>query len=222
MDRPTQQLHRWEGVEGVVAGKDLKAGGTWLAVRHGQLAAVTNFRVVPPPSDNQRSRGELPLLAVNQENESFRSLLLQRGALFGPVSLIWGNPQQLFSWSNQRPGILSLQSGVHALSNAFLNTPWVKMEKGKAGLRELIERDLINHSSLFSLLEDTEPTSDELLPKTGLALEQERHLSSIRVPVQGGYGSRSATVVLMRDDGGSEIWEKNYLTDELVQIQDNN
>ena len=48
---------------GVFAGRDRRAGGTWLAVgRHG-LAAVTNITGIPP-RPGAPSRGQLPLLAL--------------------------------------------------------------------------------------------------------------------------------------------------------------
>jgi hypothetical protein len=48
---------------GVFAGRDRRAGGTWLAVGNGRLAALTNVAEAPRQL-NARSRGELPLLAV--------------------------------------------------------------------------------------------------------------------------------------------------------------
>jgi hypothetical protein len=48
---------------GVFGGRDREAGGTWLAVRAGGLAALTNIGGAPPRSDAP-SRGELPLAAL--------------------------------------------------------------------------------------------------------------------------------------------------------------
>jgi uncharacterized protein with NRDE domain len=47
----------------VFGGRDRQAGGTWLAVRAGGLAALTNISGAPPRSDAP-SRGELPLAAL--------------------------------------------------------------------------------------------------------------------------------------------------------------
>jgi len=48
---------------GVFAGRDRTAGGTWLAVRAGAIAAITNIGGAERRPD-ARSRGELPLLAL--------------------------------------------------------------------------------------------------------------------------------------------------------------
>ena len=48
---------------GVFAGRDRQAGGTWLAVRAGGLAALTNIGGMPRRPDAP-SRGDLPLAAL--------------------------------------------------------------------------------------------------------------------------------------------------------------
>src|SRR5258708_353534 len=58
-DRPTRSLHEWDDDPNIIGGRDLRAGGSWLAVTlDGRFAAVTNIRGIddaPAP----RSRGEL-------------------------------------------------------------------------------------------------------------------------------------------------------------------
>lgn len=56
-----------EDYPGVVAGRDLTAGGTWMALNgHGVMAAVLNRHGSLGPAAGKRSRGELPLLALDQ------------------------------------------------------------------------------------------------------------------------------------------------------------
>ena len=56
----------WPDHPGVVAGRDRTAGGTWMGInRHGVVAAVLNRPGTLGPAAGKRSRGELPLLALD-------------------------------------------------------------------------------------------------------------------------------------------------------------
>ncbi len=54
----------WPDRPGVVGGRDREAGGTWMAMRGGVVAAVLNRPGSLGPAPGKRSRGELPLLAL--------------------------------------------------------------------------------------------------------------------------------------------------------------
>ena len=55
--RETRQAHHWGN--GVIAGRDGRAGGTWLGIGpNSRFAAITNRRG-SPPKEGLRSRGEL-------------------------------------------------------------------------------------------------------------------------------------------------------------------
>ena len=55
----------WPGRPGVIAGRDHSGGGTWMGVNaKGVVAAVLNRQGSLGPAPGKRSRGELPLLAL--------------------------------------------------------------------------------------------------------------------------------------------------------------
>ena len=57
-DRPTAPLGFWREAPHILAGKDLKNGGTWLGVtKTGRICAVTNFREGPIQFKDSPSRG---------------------------------------------------------------------------------------------------------------------------------------------------------------------
>ena len=57
--RPSAPAAHWVDAPNVGGGRDLEAGGSWLAVtRDGRFAAVTNVRA-GPPRRGRRSRGAL-------------------------------------------------------------------------------------------------------------------------------------------------------------------
>src|SRR5690606_2086832 len=58
--RAAAPLHEWDDGSGIVAGRDLQAGGTWLGVHRpsGRVVVVTNVRgAMPDPA--KESRGAL-------------------------------------------------------------------------------------------------------------------------------------------------------------------
>ncbi|HEY0424857.1 MAG TPA: NRDE family protein [Rhodopila sp.] len=67
LDRPWDQPDAyWPGHPGVIAGRDRTAGGTWMGMnRHGVVATVLNRPGTLGPAAGKRSRGELPLLALD-------------------------------------------------------------------------------------------------------------------------------------------------------------
>ena len=56
-DRPATPLAFWDDAPQVMAGRDLKAGGTWLGItRTGRFAALTNYRDPTRQAPNAPSR----------------------------------------------------------------------------------------------------------------------------------------------------------------------
>lgn len=65
LDRPWDPpAAHWPDRPGVVGGRDREAGGTWMALRGGVVAAVLNRPGSLGPAPGKRSRGELPLIAL--------------------------------------------------------------------------------------------------------------------------------------------------------------
>lgn len=106
---------------GIVAGKDLQAGGTWLGInRHGIFVGITN-RHSPARTSDQLSRGQLALEALRcsrlsqVEGAVERTLRIERLAGFNLVAAAdgWGVAFH-FDGTLRR---LSLAPGVHVISS---------------------------------------------------------------------------------------------------------
>ena len=79
--RATAPLGFWQDLPGVLAGRDLEAGGTWMGVsRNGRFAAITNYRDPSNVVPNAPSRGHLvsDFLAGRDGPNSFRSSALSQ------------------------------------------------------------------------------------------------------------------------------------------------
>jgi uncharacterized protein with NRDE domain len=70
-NRDEMVARSWEGPAeywpGIIGGRDILGGGTWMALnRHGVMAAILNRHGSLGPAPGKRSRGELPLLALGE------------------------------------------------------------------------------------------------------------------------------------------------------------
>lgn len=211
--RPTAPAGWWPDAPEVLAGRDLRAGGTWMGVtRGGRFAAVTNYREMAPPPPDAPSRGALVtgfLRAEGGAGEWMRALA-PRALAYAGFNLLAGEAGGPLLWLSNRAeeGPRELGPGVYGLSNALLDTPWPKVERGKAGLRAaLAGAGEALEASLFRVLADAEPAPDAALPRTGVGTERERALSSLFIATPE-YGTRSSTVLLAGRDGRVRMTER--------------
>ena len=59
-ERPAAAMARWPPPEDLIAGRDLRAQGTWLGInRERRFGVVTNFRELQSPRPGAPSRGNL-------------------------------------------------------------------------------------------------------------------------------------------------------------------
>jgi len=214
-DRPAQAAHWWSVPPGILAGRDLRAGGTWLGVnRGGRFAVVTNFREPGAVTSGARSRGELvtSVLTTPLTPAQWIDELDERQAEYGGFNLIAGDADRAIYATNRGDDEASLESGIHGLSNHRLNTPWPKVTAAKERLRGLVADGEITTPPLFELLADRRRAADGELPDTGVPRDWERLLSAAFI-VSPSYGTRVSTVVLMRCDGAVVFEERRFDAD---------
>lgn len=211
-DRPAAPAAWWSDAPGVLAGRDLEGRGTWLGVaRDGRWAAVTNVR---EPSVPQRgdapSRGWLvsELLRGAAPADAYLAALASRAGEWNGFNLLAGDADGAWWLSNRAPGPVRVEPGVHGLSNALLDTPWPKVERGRDDLaRILAGPEDAMEASLFGTLALRDPAPDDRLPNTGVGMEAERVLSSLFIS-SPAYGTRASTVLRIRGDGRVFLTER--------------
>ncbi len=102
--RPSLPLAHWEDRPGLYAGRDLKAGGTWLGIgREGRFAALTNIRN-PQLAQGGPSRGELvaDFLHGQQTPEEYLYKLSKQAGEYAGFNLLLCNAQQLLHFNQQQ------------------------------------------------------------------------------------------------------------------------
>ena len=212
-DRPTAPAAFWPEQPGILGGRDLEAGGTWLGIdRTGRFAAVTNYRQGEREPTAPRSRGLLvsDYLATDIGVRAHLERAERDAALYNGFNLIAGDPRELFYFSNREGRPRALGPGIYGLSNHLLDTAWPKVTTSKNALDALLRgggSELL--PSLFALLSDRRQAGDESLPSTGIGLAWERLLSSAFVASKE-YGTRSSTVVLVGRAGGVVFVERSF------------
>ena len=211
--RPTAPLARWDDGSGIIAGRDLEAGGTWLGIAPGgRCALVTNVRDLRLRQDGA-SRGLLAsdwLRGGSAATGHARALLAGAGD-YRPFNLLLADRDGAAWTTNARPARMSaIEPGVHVLSNAALDTPWPKAdtlgERLQAWLGAGVDDDF---EPLFSALADEHTWPDARLPDTGIGLERERLLSAAFIRGDS-YGTRASTVVALDRSGGGVIIERRW------------
>jgi len=210
--RPTQPLHFWEDNPSILAGRDLRAGGTWLGVsRQGRLAFITNYRELQL-QHKAPSRGALVRSVLEGEPlDSFGQHLCHEGHHYHGFNLIYGTVDELFYFSNRaKEGPVSLTAGIHGLSNALLDSPWPKILLGKELFAYLPPQpEAWTNEALFGIMADRRRPEDHRLPQTGVGVEVERILASIFITTEA-YGTRCTTVVKINDLDLVETEERTY------------
>lgn len=207
-DRPSEPAHWWADQPEIFAGRDLRAGGTWMGVsKSGRFAALTNYRDPSRHRDGADSRGEIVAEALlTNEPESFLRTLQARSERFNPFNLLLADTDTLWCLESVSGRLQPVEAGVHGLSNAQLDTPWPKVVRGKRALAQSLG-GLPDTDGLFALLSDKTIAADSDLPQTGVPLEWERMLSASLIQAPG-YGTRSQTVVLRPAVGAPRFEER--------------
>ena len=209
-DRPTQAAEFWSDEPGILAGRDLEAGGTWFGVdRQGRWATVTNTR--GGSMFTEKSRGALPtdfLLSEVGIEDHFHELMEEADEYSG-FNLLAGSAGELMYCSNAGGYAQQLNPGVYTLSNEALDTPWPKSELARSNLYAAIQAPKLKGKDLLAVLGSQRVFPDHQLPDTGLELDMERTLSSPFI-IGTDYGTRCTTVLLIDKGGQVTFAEQNF------------
>ena len=197
-ERPTAPLSRW--AEGTVAGRDLRAGGTWLGVNEaGRFALVTNHRVEGYPLPDRLSRGGLVTGWLD-------GVGLGETTAMNPFNLLCLDSAGLRFVTNwPRAETSELPPGIHGVSNGPFDQPWPKARRLCAALDEWLELEGGDPEHLFAALHD-EAARQAIHPEDN---DPEPRLSGIFIhdPV---YGTRCSTVMLVDHAGAGRIVERSF------------
>ena len=210
--RPTAPLQRWPSpYDNVIAGRDLRSGGSWMGVNlRGQAAVVTNVRD-PSAATGGPSRGELiaSYLAGGQPATDYADTLASRAPEFAPFNLLVADAESCSYLGNHPQARQDLAPGVHGMSNGALDAPWPKTRRLMSVIENWLAAGNDGLEPLWAALADEQQAADAQLPATGVPLELERRLSSAFIRGTD-YGTRASTIVAIGTNGGGFIHERRF------------
>jgi uncharacterized protein with NRDE domain len=213
-ERPAAPLAKWPPPAELLAGRDLRAQGTWLGIdRERRCGVVTNFRELQRTQPGAPSRGELIPHFLGTPGTSaagFFAALAPHAQAYAGFNLLLADGDSMWYGSNRAPRFARpLLPGVYGLSNELLDTPWPKLLRVRAGFETWLHAlGPATPQALFALLGDRTP-AEEALPEGGLPREWQRALSAPFV-LHPQYGTRCSTVLLLEPGGALYLAERRF------------
>ena len=204
-ERPAAALARWDDGSGIVAGRDLVGGGTWLGVSDaGRFALITNRRGFGDPDPARRSRGELVSALLTGDDVP--------AALdaYNPFNLLATTADTLEYLTNHpEPLRATLGHGVYGLSNGALDEPWPKTLALKAAVTDWLATGDPDPAPLFAILASKDRPALGLPPgePSEIPVEPSDTPPFIRSAI---YGTRCSTVVTVAATGAGKIVERRF------------
>lgn len=212
-DRPTAASAPWTDAP-LLGGRDLRAGGSWLATDgRGRLAVLTNVRD-PQACQDGPSRGALvaAYLQAGVLAGEHAAALADHAHHYPPFNLLLADAGDCRYLGNHPPQLQALASGVHGLSNARLNSPWPKSEHLRSALQQWLQQDQDNLDMLWQALADERQPADAQLPDTGVGPQRERTLAPVFIRGRD-YGTRASTIVAIDQAGAGFLLERRFAAD---------
>ena len=208
--RPTLEAQWWQDKPDVLGGRDLQAGGTWLAAhRSGRFATVTNFGEARRPTPQQYSRGLLVTGFLESDMAPMEYLEAIDGDAYAGFNLLVGDADDVGYLSNRSDGVRSLQPGTYGLSNTLLDGPWDKIERSKGNMQGLLGEGDVSESSLLGLMGDRHRAPVETVEPGHLDFDTAYALTAPFI-VLPNYGTRCTTVLLADRHGAWHFTERRF------------
>lgn len=195
-DRPSAPAGWWPDQPHVLGGRDLVAGGSWLAIsRSGRLAAVTNY-AEPSSAAAVLSRG-LIVRDFVASAETTGASIARAAPSYGPFNALLLAQGELRYLSN-RGATARLAPGIHSLSNGALGADWPKLHRAERGMAASLGA-ADPHAALLELLGE----------RVAHAAGREAYRQSPFITGHA-YGTRASTIVLIDFSGRVTFYERRF------------
>lgn len=189
--RASAPLHVWDDGSGIIAGRDLVGGGTWLGVVPAQrrMVVVTNARGERGPHPDKVSRGVLvrDLLTASGDFAAPKADQLEAFNGFNLMAVADAGAQLMTNRPNT--DIRQLEPAVHAIANEVAGRACGRSERLAVAVRQWLAGG-----------QDPAVLLDALRAEDGPPLFLNDSI----------YGTRCSTLVAIAADGSGQIVERRY------------
>ncbi len=201
--RPSSGARYWDDSPQLFGGRDLVAGGTWLAVSTaGRFAAVTNYTDFIREDVPAASRGDLTRRFLEEGARARDYAAGIDGARYQGFNFIAFDGVDLVYACNRTGEIRVLQPGVYGISNTHLDDVWPKSARGVAALTAIAAAAGID--DVLKVL------TDESADYVADGQEPESARRATPAFLRGKeYGTRASTGVVF-DGGHIQFAEQQY------------
>jgi uncharacterized protein with NRDE domain len=212
--RAAAPLARWPDVDGpgIIAGRDLVSGGTWLGVTEtvsghpGRMVLVTNFRVPGYPQPHRPSRGGL-VTSLLTGADTPDSVAI---AAYNPFNLVYAdhNGARLLA-NHPAEERLHLTPGIHGLSNSPHTTLWPKARQLNEALAAWLDEGNADPAPLLAALTSETPAGQPEAEWNPHGPDPEPRLSPVFIRNET-YGTRCSSVILVDHQGHGRFIERRF------------
>lgn len=192
----------WPDRRGVIGGRDRSAGGTWMAVnRAGVVATVLNRPGSLGPAPGKRSRGELPLIALDQANanDAAAAIAALDAGAWRPFNMVIADAWNAYFVCGLGSGQATSEALPEGVSMVTAHDP-----------NDLTSPRIARHLPRFIAAPAPDPSLGDwaswavLLGDDGYGPEIGR-AEALNVPPEDGFGTVSASL-LAAASGGALAW----------------
>jgi uncharacterized protein with NRDE domain len=213
-DRPAAPLAPWPAPADILAGRDLRAGGTWLALdRRRRFGALTNSRDRMPAPPAAPSRGELiPQYLLGEGGaREYLAGLEPRSAAYAGFNLLLGDDRSLWYACNRcRPFARELTAGIYGLANERLEDSCAKLRRVRRRFESWLAGRGTEIEELLAMLEDGEPAAEAHGPPGGAPPGEWERILSAPFVKHPRYGTRCSTVLALEPAGELRLIERRF------------
>lgn len=220
--RESKAIHFWEDEPNIIGGRDMKAGGTWLAMtKTGRFAALTNQPFTNHEPVELTSRGELisnflkgEMTAIEYAKELRTNRLNYDG-----YNLLFGTLDDLYLYDNVSDALTPLSDGIHSVSNTKDDLSKYRQTQSESDLTQMLEANQApSVDQMIKSFQDKTPNPDFKHYPEHLDKEYARQSSSIFLSGNQEFGTVSTTAIVVDKEGKVQIKEVRYNPEETTQV----